>query len=461
VIAVSTGVLYVSVLGETVSTPVLVATSSSSGPTLGIPRWKGYVSELNPQNMWLSFAGGGSSSSNLVYSTDAGRTWSTGIIQIDNNGWLDMHLSAFGRGEALYFTFPGSSGQGICFRKFNPPAQSGADRAALVTLAGTTSGHRSNVMVQNNGRIWIFTRSGNSPSENVRYQYSDNGTTWAAGVAVATGASDVRIGSMPYVNGNPALVVLHISDNRGYEYYLWNGSAFAAMPDHSIYAQNMGGIRSFTHNVVHDTTMHLIFGLGNTMHHLWKNYNNGNGSWNYQTIESSANTAGLEWFPISTVRGDDLYLFYCKKSGASATTSAIYYMKWSQAARVWSTPTLISTLPANVSNSDPNTCFQVPTTANYVPVYWRSGSSPYDIYFAKILLDSSAQDTVSPGRVIDLGPMQGAVPGELKPNSSSPGGDVDADAAEYYETPYVPTVLNDVEREKGNAADAPKISLQK
>ena len=45
---------------------------------------------------------------------------------------------------------------------------------------------------------------------------------------------------MPYVNGNPALVVLHLVDPRGYEYYLWNGSSFEARPDHSIYAINPG-----------------------------------------------------------------------------------------------------------------------------------------------------------------------------------------------------------------------------
>jgi hypothetical protein len=402
----------VPVFGESLSTPLLIATSSSEGPTLGIPRWKGYVSELNPQKMWASFSSDGTGSGSLIYSADKGQTWSSDVIHIDNTGWLDMHLSAFGHNEALYFTFPGSFGQGICFRKFNPPATSEADSEQIVTLTGTTSGMRSNIMVQNTGRIWIFTRLGDSPSENVRYQYSDNGTSWTRGVAFATGAADVRIGSMPYVNGNPALVVLHISDDRGYEYYLWNGSTFEAKSDHSIYAQNMGGVRAFTHNVVKDTVMHVIFGLGNTMHHLWKNYNNGSGSWNYQAIENSPYTVDVDWFPISTVRGDDLYLFYCKKSSASDASSMIYYMRWSQTSRTWSTPTLVSTLSANVTNRDPNTCFATPAGADYIPVYWRSGSGPYSIYFSKVLADQEQRDTIAPGRVLDFGDGIGYGPGD-------------------------------------------------
>ncbi|MEW5795004.1 MAG: sialidase family protein [Candidatus Zixiibacteriota bacterium] len=402
---------FPSLRAESVTTPVLIGSSANDGPTLGIPRWKAYVSELNPQQIWAAFASSGSSSGSLVYSTNGGQTWSSNTIQIDNSGWLDMHLSAFGRAGALYFTFPGSLGQGTCFRKFNPPAQSDDDREPLVTLPGTSSGNRSNVMVQNSGRIWIFTRLGDAPSENVRYHYSDNGVNWTSGVAYATGAPDVRIGSMPYVGGNPALVVLHLNDNRGYEYYLWNGTAFEAKADRSIFAQNMGGVRAFTHNVVKDTTMHLVFGLGTTMHHLWKNYSNGTGSWNYRTLESSPYTEDVEWFPISTVRGDDLYLFYCKKSTASSASSMIYYMKWSQTNRTWSSPTLVSTLAANASSLDPNTCFSEPTSADYIPVYWRSGSNPYDLYFAKVLVDGVPQpDIIPPGPVFDLEGIQGSTP---------------------------------------------------
>ncbi len=438
-LVLSAAILAPQASAETVTTPILIATSSNEAPTLAIPRWKGYVSELDPQNIWVSFGSGGSSSSSMTYSTNAGTSWSSTTLRIDNTGSLDMHLSAFGRAESLYFTFPGSFGQGICFRKYNTPAHAESDRESLQVLSGTTSSHRSNVMVDNNGRIWVFTRRGGSSSENVRYQYSDNGSSWTTGVAYATGASDVRIGSMPYINGNAALVVFHVSDNRGYEYYLWNGSSFEARPDHSIYAQNMGSVRVFTHNVVNGTTMHLIFGYGNDLHHVWKDYNSGTGSWTHQTIESSAYTDDVEWYPVSTSRGDDLYVFYCRKSSSSASDSRIYYKRWSQTSETWTDPVHVSTVGGSTSR-DPNTCFQVPVSADYVPVFWRSGSS---IYFAKIMVDSVEIDSIAPGRTIDLGASSGSEPGEIDLNWTAPGDDAYTGTADHYEIRHATDVLND------------------
>ena len=432
-----------SALAESVTTPIHIATASNEGPTLGIPRWKGYVSELDPDNIWCAFGSGGTSSSSMVYSTDAGATWSSSAIQIDFTGSLDMHLSVVGQSENLFCTFPGSAGQGICYRQFDYPSHSNDDRGSLIVMPGTGSGHRSNVMVQPSGRVWVFTRLGDSPSENVRYHYTDNGVNFTSGVAYATNASDVRIGSMPYVDGNPALVVLHIGDSRGYEYYLWNGSSFEARPDHSIFAQNMGSLRVFTHNVVNDTTMHLIFGMGNNMYHLWKNYNGGSGGWNQETVESSTYTVDFDWYPISTVRGDNLYLFYCKKSSSSDASSEIYYMRWTQSTESWTDPVHVSTGVGSGSTRDPNTCFQVPMSADYIPVYWRAGGSPYDLYFAKVLVDATEIDTIAPGRVIDLGAASGSSPGEVDLNWTAPGDDDMIGTADRYEIRQATSVIDD------------------
>jgi len=203
---------------------------------------------------------------------------------------------------------------------------------------------------------------------------------------------DVRVGSMPYVGGNPALVVLYMNDPRGYEYYIWNGSTFESKGDHSIYAGNMGQVRSFTHNVVRDTTFHLVFGLGNNLYHVWKHYANGTGSWHVSVIDSSPYTVDVDWFPTSVVRGDDLYIFYCRKSSTSFASSMIYYKKWSQVSESWTDPVLVSTDPNNVGNRDPNTCFQVPESADYVPVFWNSTTGSYSIYFSKIPLNPNAID---------------------------------------------------------------------
>jgi hypothetical protein len=314
-------------------------------------------------------------------------------IQISDNGRVDFHLSCFGLDEELYFTWPDDFAGTVLFRKFNYPANGNGDRGLSRTISGTSTAHRSNVMVEAGGRIWVFTRRGDSPSDNVRYHYSDDdGSSWTSGVAFATGASNVRIGSMPYVGGSPALVVLHIGDSRGYEYYLWDGSSFEARPDHSVYAQNMGGVRAFTHNVVRDTTFHLVFGLGSDLYHVWKHYNGGDGVWESSVIESSPYTVDNAWLPTSAVRGDDLYVFYCRRSSSSFSSSMIYYKRWSQLSETWTDPVLVSTDPDNVGNRDPNTCFQVPESSDYIPVFWNSTTGNYNIYFSRINLNPNAAE---------------------------------------------------------------------
>jgi hypothetical protein len=393
--------LFISPLSaqNTITPPELIGTSTNpDGPTLAIPRWKGYMSESNPAHFWVTYANASTNGNNIQYSTDSGSTWSTNNIYVGNDGGLNFHVSLFGKNEELYYTAPGAS---IIFRKFNFPAHSNADRGPLISIPGTNTSYRSNIMVQDNDRIWLFTRLTGDQSQNVRYSYSDNnGSSWTQGIAYATNNSEVRIGSMPYINGNPALLVLYISSNRGYEYYLWNGSSFEAKNDHSIYPVNMSDTRSFTFNSIQDTTMHLIFGLGNDLHHLWKNYNNGNGSWNHSIIDSSPYTSNNDWYNISTVKGDKLYLFYSKKSNSAFSSSQIYCKIWSQSTQSWTAPALVSA--AITANRDPNTCFHVPDTANYIPVFWWSGEgTTKNIYFSKIILETEI-DTIPPGPVLDL-----------------------------------------------------------
>lgn len=397
---------------QTLTPPIQITTSSASdGPTLGIPRWKGYMLETDPNQFWLAYASNSGTSGNIIYTTDGGQTWSSNVIQIDANGIMDMHLSVSGRNGDLFFTWPGLSSIG--FREINAPAHAATDRGILTYIAGTTALHRSNIMVQNTGRIWLFTRlSYASVAENVLYHYSDdNGATWNNGTAYATNYNSVRIGSMPFVGGNPALVVEYLADGRGFEYYLWNGSTFEAKPDHSIYAANLQQERCFTHNQIRDSVFHLIFGVGTELHHVWKNFNNGSGSWNHQIIDTDPYNNDINlWFPTSTVRGDDLYLFYCKRLSSDVTSSLVYYKKWSQQSQTWTPPVLVSTGPANVSNRDPNGPFKVPDNSPYVPVVWRTGTGPFGIMFSKIVL---SQDTIPPATIHDLGAAPTGVPGQV------------------------------------------------
>ncbi|MCB2231147.1 T9SS type A sorting domain-containing protein [bacterium] len=370
------------------SEPVRIGSSTAGyHPTLGIPRWKAYMPASDPDRLYVTYANGSRRLSNMSITTDGGATWSSEEIQIDPEGYLDMHLSVFGRGDDLYTTFP--TGDGAAFRKFDGPIASNDDGGAITYMDGTNAHHRSNIMVDDNGRIWLFTRQSYADTdENVKYNYSDDGgQTWVQGQAFATNHNSVRFGSMPYVDGSPALVVLYLADDRGFEYYRWDGTRFVAEEDYSIFADNFKQVRAFTHNVVNDTTFHLIFGLGNDLHHVWKHFNDGQGAWNHEIIESSNTTEDMDWRPSATVRGDDLYVFYTRKSSSSDASAMIYYKKWSQSGESWTEPVLVSTGGADSYNLDPNTCFAVPENSPYVPVVWSSGSGPFDIYFSKIVVD--------------------------------------------------------------------------
>ena len=354
--------------------PVLIATSGSEAPVLGIPRWKAYMQETAPANCWISLANDGGNSNNLLYSTNSGTSWSTNTINID--GYLDYHLSLFGQNGDLNFTFPRADG--INFRRFNAPAHSENDAGPLVALPGTSSLHRSNIMLEPDGRIWIFTRRADAPAENVKYFTSTNGgTSWTSGTAWSTGANDVRIGSMPFVGGRPALIVEHLQDTRGFEYYLWNGTAFIAPSDHSIYAANMEILASLhPQRDQRYPTMHLIFGSGNNLIHVWKNYNGGNGTWNVGTVESSNFTADNEWslFRPSTGATCDRYL-QPQNGTDNASSSMIYYRKWSRAPIGAGAPPHRFPRRQYTYNRDANTCFHVPSSADYIPVFWSCGST--------------------------------------------------------------------------------------
>jgi hypothetical protein len=152
---------------DELGTPIVVTTFKADRGTMGIPRWKGYMDQANPDHFWMSYANAGSTLGNLNYTADGGLTWSSDVIQVDFYGYLDFHTSLYGRNGELYFTWPGRDY--VCFRKFNAPAHSEADRDPVHEFSYTTNLFRSNIMVQDNGRIWVFTRSSNDAGENVKY----------------------------------------------------------------------------------------------------------------------------------------------------------------------------------------------------------------------------------------------------------------------------------------------------
>ena len=372
---------------DTVGLPVKVTSSNQDGATMAIPRWKGYAHPTDPNRLWLTIADWGSQANHLVYSTNGGASWNLPGILLPNDNALDNHVALTGDASGnLYAVFP--YGSQIQLRKVRYPAQSSSDLDPLRTVHSGSSQPRASIMFQPSGqRLWVFTRESYIPSENVRYHYSDNGgQTWVHGTADPTNADQVRIGSMPFVNGQPALVVLYLNSPLGFRYYLWNGAQFESRPDAQIYSGSLGYDRAFTHNVLAGDYFHLVFGAGDTLYHYWKKYNNGSGSWNAGMVDNSSYTQGSDWEVASTVRGDELFVFYRKSTSPDTTRGQIYCRKWSQSSMNWSPPLHVSTLPENVNNHWPNTVMQVPSTSTTIPIFWYThvGVNNEQVYYNEI-----------------------------------------------------------------------------
>ncbi|RKZ14176.1 hypothetical protein DRQ50_09420, partial [bacterium] len=425
---------------STVEPSQQISTTSAQNPTLGIPRWKGWIDPANPDRMWASFAGNSSSANNVVYSADGGLNWSTHTINPNNSGYLNYHVSLFGKGSDLYFTFPGS---GIDVRRFTAPATSNDDRLPLVTMSGTSSRHRSSVMVDGDGRVWVFSRLSNSPSDNVHYHYSDDdGQTWTAGTVVATGSPNVRIGSMPYVDGRACVVILHLNSSRGYEYYLWNGSSFEARADHTIRGGDVGYQRAFAHNVVNGSTFHLVYAANDELRHVWKDDQNGSGTWNEQVIETHDTMDAMLWSPSLTTRGSELFLFYSRWDSSEASAQ-IYVRRLVDGSSAWEDPVQVS-VDGLTYNVHPNTAFSVPVTSDYIPVFWTTGSGHDRIRFARIAGSSvPADDITAPARIKDLQAATTAASDEVQVQWTATGDDNDVGQAVSYDLRYSTSPINE------------------
>jgi len=374
---------------QVVQTPVKVTITRETGGTMSIPRWKAFMHPQNHNLLWLGLGNWGATGDQLMYSTDSGNTWNSTGIMISSNYSSDYHTSLAGDASGNIYTVSPDGGN-IEFTRIEYPGRTTDDAGPNQVIHSTGDNPRANVMVQpGNNRVWVFTRQGEVASENVRYEYTDNGgSTWHEGTADPTGFNNVRIGSMPYVNGNPALVVLYINSTMGYKYYLWNGTAFEEKPDAQIYAGDVNNDRAFTHNVLQGNYFHLVFGFGNNLYHYWKPYNNGTGSWNHSVVDNSPYTSGIDWETTSSAHGDKLYLFYRKQIAADAASAEIIMRVWSQTEQSWSAPQTVSIHPENTTNRHPNTAMQVPSGCDYIPVFWYSdlGSSDYQVYCAKIMV---------------------------------------------------------------------------
>jgi hypothetical protein len=413
-------VVFVPSFSQVVGNPVQVVVAKTGGATMSIPRWKAYMMPNNPDRIWLGFATWGATSGQLANTVNGGDTWNIPEIFLTNSFDCDFHLSVAGDNAGnIYAVSP--VGGDILLRKINYPAQSISDADVVRTAYSAGGLPRANVMIEpSNQRLWVFTRVSGSPSENVRYHYSDNdGQSWTRGVADNSMANEVRIGSMPYIDGRPALVVAYMNSPNGFRYFLWNGSSFEARPDYQIFSGNLGTDRAFTHNVIAGEYFHLIFGFGNDLHHYWKPYNNGTGSWNSELIDNSSFTSGIDWEVTSTVRGDNLFLFYRKQISSSASSAEIFFKKWSQSSQTWTSPAVVSTHPQDTNNRWPNTVMQSSGSTDFIPVFYYSdlGSNSKQIYFNELFQLSSNVNDESQDKLPELFELKQNYPNPFNPRT--------------------------------------------
>jgi hypothetical protein len=133
-----------------------------------------------------------------------------------------------------------------------------------------------------------------------------------------------------------------------------------------------------------------------------------------------------------------MYLFYCRLSSADLATKRVYYRKWSQTTRTWGAEYQVST---QSYSRDPNTCFHVPASADYIPVFYSAGSGPYSVYFSKIPVTPAATDTIAPDSIDDLGAIPGD--GSVILNWTSTGDDHSTGRASAYNLRYSQDPINE------------------
>ncbi len=405
------------------SAPVKLATTTDYQATMAIPRWKVFMSESNPQNVWAAFANSCGSTNpnctNLVATNDSGLTWTA--LQPDNmtiSDFLDGHFSLSGNDNGdIFFTFPKyvSENYNVMFRKFSSPAVVNTSISAETAIHRTTNNNpnpRSSILAISNN-TWIFSRSGNE-TDNVRYNASsDAGLTWtSSGNVTVTNETNIRIGSVPYVNNSPSVVIWY--NQKGFKYFLWNSttSNFTENADSIIYWPNNTD-RYFSINTIYynnEYYFHFVNevtnGSGTKIMHRWKPYLGGAGTWNETTIDTHSNMSTLgDWRPLLTKRGSELYVFYSKRDNNSDNRSQlnIYYKQWNQSTETWSNSTQVTT--DSFMNRDQNVPMSINLSSPYIPlVYTKKGdlttyfncnsTYPCDIMFLNVsIVSQQTQDS--------------------------------------------------------------------
>ena len=348
---------------------------SNDGCVLTIPRYKIFMSHNDPDVLWVAFQNG--SSENLMKSVDGGLTWDAADPDgLTIRGYLDYHASVDGDGsDNLYVTDPGSGN--VFFRKLNAPGAAQGDFGPELLLTSSTIGSyntRSNLLVQDENNIWVFSRTSSQALGNVRYFRSTNGGASfdEEGWVSETGSDNVRIGSL-LIDGMPAVVIKYVSypagDNIDYRYFIWDGGAFVANADADIVRdQHLAQQREYSMSYV-DGAMHLVWNQGPTLRHAYKEHNGGTGSWTYGDIETLGYSP-RDWHPSLSRQGTSLFLFYIRQESDTVGHNNVYFRQWDAGTSSWSSAMALTTNGAG--HRFPHGPAVLNPAADYVPVIWSA-----------------------------------------------------------------------------------------
>lgn len=421
--------------------PLQISTCASGSCTLIIPRYKIFMSQNDPNDLWVVFENG--RYNNFKKSADGGLTWTaTEPDALTVESYLDYHASLDGDSQDnIYVTNPGNGN--VHFRKANAPGETVSDFNSQVLLtssfipAGVST--RSNVLAQDANNIWVFARTSTNAVGNVRYfRSTDGGQTFSQeGWVSNTGYDNVRIGSL-LIEGQPSVVIWYSDDSSntgwGYKYFIWNGSQFVANADSSIVwgskiyrrEYSMSYVNGVFHVVYEDASGHLI--------HSWKPYNNGTGIWNQSNIVTLPYNPA-DWHPSFSRHGSDLYLFYIKQESTTVGNNNVYYRKWEGATQTWSAATALTT--DGLLNRHAHGPAVVNPAAGYLPVIW---SGPGNTIKYTTIDTNPSGDTTAPAAISNLA-RSNSTTTAVTLTWTAPGDDNNSGAASSYDLRYSSSLI--------------------
>lgn len=364
-----------------VCAPVQVGTCNNNGCVLTIPRYKMFMSLNNPNLLWVAYPNG--SGGDFRKSLDGGLTWNaTNPNPLQVKGYMDFHASISGDSQDnIYLTDPGPNRGAFWFRKIRAPGQSAIDLQPPLNLTSNfipaNVSTRTNVLAQDTNNIWLFFRTSDNDTGNVRYFRSRDGGNsfpeegWVENVHL----NGVRIGSL-LIENQPAVIVHYMSyppgDNIDYRYFIWNGTSFVRNIDADVVRnENTGNDREYSMSYVNGY-MHMVYNARERLRHAWKRYGDGQATWHYADIETLPYDP-LDWHPSLSKFGNELYLLYVRQETSTTGNNNVYLRHWNGSTQSWSAPTALTTQA--ICNRFPSSAQIITPSATHMPIIWTQSAA--------------------------------------------------------------------------------------